>query len=423
MPIPKRGAALTAAERLPVRGRDIGFKQFVAMVAALMAMNALSVDIMLPALGVMGDALHFATANQRQWIVTSYLVGFGGAQLIYGPLSDRFGRKPVLLFGIGLYISVSLAAALAQSFEILIAARMLQGVGAAATRVLAVSIARDRFSGRQMARVLSLAMLIFLAVPMMAPAIGQLILLVAPWRWIFGALAGLGLLLALWVTLNLPETLRPEHRRPVSYASWLDASRFALTNRWGVGYMLAMICVTGGNWSYLSSAQQIFVDRFGVGVLFPLLFAINAGCEAIGSLFNARIVGSVGTRIISQAAMFGLLTMASLHAVVACLGYETLVTFCIFQASMTICTSLMAANFSAMAMQPMAHIAGAAASIQGFCTTIGAVLISVTVGQSFDGTTMPLAFGYLAIGTLIVVIVFITERGRLFRPTDAQPAP
>jgi DHA1 family bicyclomycin/chloramphenicol resistance-like MFS transporter len=400
-------------------GKEIGFKQFVAMVATLMAMNALAVDIMLPALGVMGDALQITTDNQRQWIVTSFLLGFGVAQLIHGPLSDRFGRKPILLLGIGLYVTFSIASALAQSFEVMLAARTLQGLGAAATRVLAVSIARDKYAGRQMARVLSLALLIFLAVPMLAPAIGQLILLLLPWQWIFGALAGFGLVVALWVARSLPETLPPQDRRSLSFTSLATATRFVLTSREGVGYMLALTCATGSTWAYLNSAQQIFVDHFNTGLLFPLLFALNAACAGIGSIFNARFVRQIGTRLISHSAMLALLGVAGLHALIACLGLETLLSFWLFQACMTVCLALMSANFSAMAMEPMAHIAGTAASIQGFCTTIGAALLGAIVGQNFDGSTLPLALGYLGCAIAIILIVIATEGARLFRPKSA----
>jgi len=205
-----------AADPAAVRGP--GFPEFVALIAMMMALNALAIDSMLPALPAIGHALGVVGDNTRQWVITAYLLGFGVAQIVYGPLADRFGRKPILTIGIGLYVVFSVLAAFAPTFETLILARIGTGIGAAATRVLAVSIVRDRYSGRTMARVMSLSFLVFLAVPIIAPTVGQLILLVAPWRWIFGVLAVFGSALLIWATLRLPETLHPEDRMPIKVA-------------------------------------------------------------------------------------------------------------------------------------------------------------------------------------------------------------
>ena len=194
---------MTASAALPAR-REPGFVEFVCLIALMMALNALAIDSMLPALPHIGEDLGVANENTRQWVVTAYLLGFGGAQLIYGPLADRFGRKRVLLTGVGIYVLFSLLATLAPSFETLIAARVGQGLGSACTRVLAVSIVRDRYAGRTMARVMSFSFLVFLGVPILAPSIGQLIMLVGPWRWIFAGLGLVGVCLIVWAALRLP---------------------------------------------------------------------------------------------------------------------------------------------------------------------------------------------------------------------------
>src|SRR3546814_89155 len=223
----------------------IGFKEFVALIASLMALNALAIDAMLPALPAMGDALDIVHENDRQWIIAAYVLGLGAAQLFWGPLADRFGRRRVLLAGVASYVLFSVAAALAGSFAMMIAARVMQGTSAAATRVLAVSIVRDRFAGRAMAKVMSLTFIVFLAVPMLAPTLGQAILLFAPWRWIFVLLALSGLAVLIWVFIRLPETLHPEHRLEISLQRWKVAWLTVVSERMSVGYSLALMLLFG----------------------------------------------------------------------------------------------------------------------------------------------------------------------------------
>ena len=396
---------------------EIGFKQFVALVAAIMAVNAFAIDSMMPALAAIGHDLGVAAENDRQWVITAYLLGFGTAQIFYGTLADRFGRKRVLQAGTSIYIVFSLAVAFSSSFEMLLAARALQGVGAAASRTLVISIVRDRFSGRQMARVMSLAMIVFLTVPILAPSIGQVILLVAPWRWIFGGLALYGTIIMTWVALRLPETLHAEDRLPMSVSAVLHAFALTLTNRIAVGYMVATMLVFGGLFGFINSAQQVFVDVFHDPVYFTLNFAAIAGCMAIASLLNSRIVGKIGTRRVSHSALLGYTAIAALHTMVVFAGYETLTTFTIFQSGLMFCFGMLAPNFGSMAMEPLGHVAGTAASVQGFCTTIGGALIGFFVSQHFDGTVRPLMVGFLVCAIAGVVAVLITEKGRLFHPT------
>jgi DHA1 family bicyclomycin/chloramphenicol resistance-like MFS transporter len=411
------------ADTLTVPPKDIGFKHFVALVAALMATNALAIDTMLPALDVIGDALHIPTANGRQWIVTSYLLGFGGAQLIYGPLSDRFGRRPILFIGLAISIVCSVLAGFATSFEMLVVARVVQGVGAAATRVLAVTIVRDRFSGRQMARVMSLAFIVFLGVPMLAPLIGQTILLFAPWPWIFACLAIFTSVVFLWTAISLPETLHPEDRRPLSFESLLAASRVIATDRVAVGYIVAVTFTQAVPVAYITSAQQLFDDVFGVRALFPFIFAGIVVILALASLLNARIVDRIGTRIVSHSALMAFIGLSVVHVLTVFTGHEGLVTFCLLQAATMGCIGLMTANFNAMAMEPLGHMAGTASSILGFSSTFGGALLGSLVGQHLDGTTQPLAFGYVAFGLLMLLAVAFAEKGRLFHPTIDPSGP
>ena len=401
--------------------KDLGFVEFVCLIALMMALNALAIDSMLPALPHIGDDLGVANANSRQWVVTAYLLGFGGAQLIYGPLADRFGRKPVLLVGVGLYVVFSLLATLAPTFDMLILARIGQGLGSACTRVLAVSIVRDRFEGRTMARVMSFSFLVFLGVPILAPSIGQMIMLVGPWRWIFAGLGLVGVGLIVWASLRLPETLKPEDRLPIQMRRLASAYRVAVTDRTAVGYTLAMTAITGALFGFINSSQQIFADVFDAEAAFPAIFALIAGGIAVASLVNARLVVKLGSRRISHTALIGFTAISAIHAVVAISGHESIWTFAVLQTLTMFCFGLIAGNFGAMAMETMGHIAGTAASIQGFVSTIVGSLLGFAVGQQFNGTTVPMAVGFTVFGLIALVCVLFAERGRLFRAHHLPP--
>ncbi|NJC41218.1 DHA1 family bicyclomycin/chloramphenicol resistance-like MFS transporter [Brevundimonas alba] len=398
-----------------------GFPEFVALIAMMMALNALAIDAMLPALPAIGEALNVVSENSRQWIITAYLLGFGVAQLIYGPLADRYGRKPVLMIGLSLYVLFSVLAAFAASFELLIAARVGTGLGAAALRVLAVSIVRDRYSGRTMARVMSLSFLVFLGIPIIAPTLGQLILTVAPWPWIFGVLALAGGAFMLWAAIRLPETLHAEDRMPIQVGRIVSAFRQAVTNRQSIGYTLAMTCITGALFGFINSSQQIFYDVFEAPRLFTTVFAMVAGGIAVASLLNARLVEKLGSRLISHSALLGFITMAAIHSAVTLSGYETIWTFAVLQGLTMFCFGLIAGNFGSMAMEPMGHIAGTASSAQGFVsTTIGSTL-GFLIGQQFNGSVAPMALGMMTMGLAALVFVLVAERGRLFKARNLQP--
>ncbi|TVV74565.1 multidrug effflux MFS transporter, partial [Sphingomonas solaris] len=386
-----------------------------------MAINALGIDSMLPALPAMGASLGIPEENQRQWIIAAYVIGFGSCQLVYGPLIDRFGRRPILFASLGFFAVASVACAFAYDFHTILIGRVLQGVGAAASRVLAVSIVRDRFSGRTMARVMSISFVVFLAVPILAPSIGQLIMLVAPWHGIFYALAGFGLFVVAWAALRLPETLHPDDRRPISIAKLWSAAKLTLGNRTSIGYTLSMTLMFGALMGFINSAQQIFADGFGAVRIFPLAFAGCAGLMAVGSILNARIVERLGTRRVSQTALLALITLSGIHAVVVLSGHETIWTFCILQALTMGCFPLSTSNFGAMAMEPVGHIAGTAASVQGTISTLGGALIGLVIGQQFNGTSAPVVVGYFLAGLAALGMVFWTERGKLFSAHHVVP--
>ncbi|MEH3036659.1 MAG: multidrug effflux MFS transporter [Sphingomonas adhaesiva] len=389
-------------------------REFVVFIAAVMAVNALGVDLMLPALADIGRDLAVAAANHRQWVVTAYMLGFGAGQLAYGPLADRYGRKPVLIVTLAGFVAASIFAAGSATFVALLGARMLQGMMSASTRVLAVAIVRDGSSGRQMARTLSIAQMIFFVVPILAPTLGQALLAFGPWRFIFYALGAFAAFVLAWAAMRLPETLPVERRVPISLTRLRESYRLTLTNRFSAGYAVAAAMTFGGIIAFVSSAQQIFVDEFGAGDRFVLLFALCAFAMGCASFANARLVERLGTRLISQAAVLGLIALSLLHIVVIGTGHETLTSYIVFQALSMTCIGLCGSNFGAMAMEPVGHIAGTASSVQGFITSVGAVVVGSLIGQAYSGTTLPLAIGYLCIGVGALAVVWFVEGGRLF---------
>ena len=393
---------------------SIGFKQFVALIASLTALNALAIDSMLPALPQIGASLHAATDNERQWVITAYLLGVSSSQMIYGVLADRFGRKRILLTGVSIYACFAIVAAFATSMPQLIAARALMGAGAAAVQVLCVSIVRDRYSGAQMARVMSLTFMVFLTAPVLAPSIGQAIMLMSSWRMIFGFLATFSLVLLTWAALRLPETLHAEDRLPLEIGRVAQAFRAVIGSRVTVGYMFAAACVLGGLFGFINSVQQVFTDMFHAPTVFPLIFACVAIGMAISSLLNSRIVVRLGARYVSHRALLGYVGFGALHHLVARTGHETIVTFAVLQGGMLFCFGMVVANFSSIAMEPLGQVAGTGSSVYGSITMAVGSSLGFLIGQQFDGTAIPLTLGYVLCGLTALGIVVVTERGALF---------
>ena len=383
-----------------------GLKEFVALMAALMASNALAIDSMLPALPAIGGALGVGEDNKRQLVITAYLLGFGVAQLGYGPLADRFGRKGLLVSGLLLYAVFSALAGLAGSFALLLAARTMQGVAAAATRVLVVAIVRDRYHGSAMARIMSLTMIVFMIVPVLAPSFGQAVLAIGTWRHIFIGLAVYGLILALWSALRLPETLPAEARRPLSVAHIGDAAVETLRNRASIGNTIAVTLAFGALFAFISSVQQIVFDVFRRPELIGLVFALIAGPMALSSYANSQLVVRLGPRRLLLLALSAFSFAALLHLAVAATAGENIWTFALLQSLTMACFGLVGANAGALAMEPLGHIAGTASSLQGVITTVGGALIGYAIGQQFDGTTLPFLTGFSLCGVTALAIAW-----------------
>lgn len=410
------------ASNTPVR-KAPGFTEFVAMVASLMALTALAIDAMLPALPAIGEALNVTEDNDRQLVIGALLIGFGVAQIVHGPLSDRFGRRPLLIGGLSLYALSSIAAAYAQSFELLLAARFAQGVAVAATRVLAVSIVRDLYVGRKMAQVMSFAMMVFMAVPVLAPLLGEIILSFASWRWIFGMFAVIGISVGLWIGWRLPETLMPEDRMPLTPSRVWNGWRHTLTDRKSLGYMTASALLSGALFGFINSIQQVIYDTFQRPDMLVPAFAMIAGAMSAASLLNSRIVLRLGTRLVSHSALIAFIGLASAATLTAWSGNTSLWLFlCLLSLNMG-AFGLCGANFSAMAMEEMGTIAGTASSVQGAVGILFGGIIGVSIGQMYDGSTLPLSLGFLVCGCLALGCVFVTEKGALFNEDDLALEP
>jgi DHA1 family bicyclomycin/chloramphenicol resistance-like MFS transporter len=391
------------------------FAELVAFTAAVMALNALAIDMMLPALGAIGAELGARRPNDRQLVIVAYVVGNGIAQLAFGPIVDRFGRRPVLIGALAAYVLGSALCIAAQSFPLLLAARIFQGVSTAATRVASVAIVRDLYAGRRMAEVMSLAITVFMAAPILAPSLGQLILLAAPWRGVFVALLLYGLVIALWAALRIGETLPASSRAPLNLRRIGGAYWTFLSHRVSHGYTLASALTFGALFGYISASEQIFVETFHLGARFPLAFAAVAAALAASTLLNARIVGRIGMRPLSHGAVLAF-TLANLcHFALARAGVENFALFMAFMMFSFFCLGLVGANMAAIALEPMGAIAGAAAAANGFAGTTLAGVVGGLIGRQYDGTATPIVGGFALVGALAFGLIAWIERGRLFR--------
>lgn len=394
------------------------------MMASLMALNALAIDAMLPAFPAMIEGLSLRDPNKIQYVISAFLAGTGIGALIYGPLSDRFGRKPILLFSVLGSTIFSLACSFADSFDFLIAMRFGHGLLAAAMGVLVVSVIRDRFEGDAMARRMSTIFLIFMIVPIIAPTIGQAVLLFAGWRVIFDVMAVMAFAAALWVWLRLPETLSPANVIPFEVNALAAAWKTVVSHRNAAGYMLGAGIVQGALFGYLNSSQQLFDKVFNAAEFFTIGFAIVAIGIAASNFTNARIVERFGARRVSQTALITFIALGALQMAAAYLAPTSLPIFLGLLTANMAMVGFIGSNFSSIAMTPFGAVAGAASSFQTFARTIIAASIGAVIGQQFDGSVAPVAAGFMLCGLAALALVLWCEKGKLFtRPGTTQRAP
>lgn len=402
----------------------LGEKELIAMMAMLMALNALAIDAMLPAFPNIARGLELADPNGVQYVISTYLLANGIGSLFHGPLSDRYGRRPIMIGATAGYAIFAVLCSLAQSFDMLIAMRVGQGFCGAALGVLVTSIIRDQFEGDAMARRMSTIFLVFMAVPILAPLVGSGVLLFAGWRSIFDLMAIMAVIMLVWVVLRLPETLHPDNAVPINLAAMTRAWKSVVTHRSANAYLIAGGIAHGALFGYLNASQQIFDRGFGVPDFFPIGFAIIAIGIACANFTNARIVERFGARRVSQSALFAFILLGGAQVLAAWAAPQSLPLFLALMALNMAMIGFVGSNFSSIAMQPFGDIAGSASSFQNFVRTIMSAGIGAWIGQQFSGSVAPIALGFLICGLVALVLVLYGEQGKLFtRPGTTRHIP
>ena len=386
--------------------------EFVPMVAMMTAIVALSIDTMLPALPAIGADLGVKDPNDIQFVVTALMLGMGFGQLIYGPVSDSVGRKPTIYVGFAIFMGGCLLSLLATDFSVMIAGRFLQGVGAAAPRIVTIALVRDQYGGRAMARVMSFVMTVFILVPIIGPAVGQGILLFSGWPAIFWMFLGMAAISVLWFGVRQPETLRVKDRHPLSFRRILHAAWEVCTIKAALGYTIATGLVFAPFMAYLSSSQQIFEGVYQAGDKFPYYFGALAIAIGCASMLNARLVMRYGMRRLSFIAACGMTLIAGIGFVtaVAMHGAPSLTLFMSFLMLTFFCAGILFGNLNPLAMEPLGHIAGVGAAVVGSLSTFIAVSLGSLIGHAYDGTTLPLMGGFFFFGVALLLTIIVVGR-------------
>jgi DHA1 family bicyclomycin/chloramphenicol resistance-like MFS transporter len=383
-----------------------------------MALNALAIDILLPALPAMGEALHVVDENQRPFVLSAYLIGFGIAQLFFGPISDRFGRIPPLMVGLAIYVAAAGFAAVTPHFYILLGLRFIQGIGAAATRVVAQSSVRDQFHGREMAKVMSLIFMVFMVIPVLAPSVGQGLLYSGHWQMIFFFMAIVAAAVGLWAWFRLAETLSEENRRPLTANVIIDGFLLVISNRTAFFYGLSAMFVMGALFGFISTASQVYLELYKLGGWFSAAFALVGTLMAVSSFLNSRIVGKVGMRRLAHSAIIIFSTLSGVWLLLALHGPIPFPLYLFIFTVIMFTFGLSSSNINALAMEPLGAVAGTASSVFGFMQTAGGAAIGGTIAYIYNGTVVPIAAGFFFLSLISIGCILIAEKGKLFRAVN-----
>jgi DHA1 family bicyclomycin/chloramphenicol resistance-like MFS transporter len=396
--------------------------EFIALMALTFSLIAMSIDGMLPALGDIAADLGVRDPNDRQLVLAAFCAGLSVGQFIYGPISDSTGRKPAMYAGIGCFILGGLICAFATNFTMMILGRALQGFGAAGPRIVGTAMVRDLYAGSPMARIMSFVMAVLILVPVLAPSIGQLILLFADWRALFYGLAIAGMIDFIWLARRRPETLAPANRVPLSIGRILRSAWATITHRITLGYSLATGFVFGGVISYLGTAQQIFQEQYGTGKLFAVYFGMLAAGIGIASVINGRLVVRFGMRNLSKWALRSvcILSISFFLITILLAGHPPLWLFICFMTALFFFNGMLFSNYNALAMEPMGHIAGVAAAIIASTSTLVAVSTGTSIGRLYDGTVIPLFAGFAGLSIAAFLATEWAERGRGRQETNPR---
>ncbi len=393
--------------------KPLAMAEFVSLLAFMISIMALSIDAMLPALGVIGEDLQVANPNDAQLVISVMFFGFAIGQILAGPLSDSYGRKPVIFAGYGIFILGCLLSMVTESFEIMLVGRFLQGLGAAPPRIIGIAIVRDGYEGRAMASIMSVVMAIFILVPAIAPAIGQGILLIADWRAIFALLLLIAVIAFLWFGLRQPETLQVKDRRAISLSALWAGFKEALSFRILTGYMICAGFIFAGLLGYLNTAQQVFQEVYGVGDLFALYFGVIALAIGAASIVNSKLVIRLGMRFICIRGIVIIAGFSVLFLPVV-LAYDGAPPFWMFMAWLFVvffCFGMLFGNLNALAMEPVGHMAGLGSAVYGSLSTMVGIPFGWAIGAAFNGTIIPLVAGFMGLSLAALLTIVWTERG------------
>lgn len=390
--------------------------EFSLLVALMMSVVAISIDALLPALDAIRADIVLSHPNQAQLVVSALFFGMALGQLICGPLSDATGRKKVLNGGIALFLAGTVVCYFASDINTLLLGRFIQGLGVAGPYVSAISIVRDKYSGNDMARIMSLVMMIFVMVPAIAPSLGQAVLWVGSWRDIFLLYVFYALLIVLWIFLRLEETLPQAHRIPMTKKGFAEGFKEVIRNVPTVGYMISMGFFFGSFVGYLNSSQQIFQDLFQTGELFTLYFGLLAVVFGAASLVNSRLVQKWGMQRLSDNAVWGIIVSSALFLALHLAADIQLWMFLLYAAILFFSFGLVFGNINALAMEPMGHVAGIAAAIIGSVSSIMSMLIGTVIGQMYNGTLIPVTAGFLLFGCINMAILMFIKHYKARQP-------
>jgi MFS transporter, DHA1 family, multidrug resistance protein len=393
--------------------------EFIALVAMLTALVAMSIDTMLPAIGIISTSLGATNPNDRQLIILGFFAGMMFGTLLFGPVSDSIGRKPAIYIGLVFYIAGSLLCMISTSFPMLIAGRLLQGFGASSPRIVSIAMVRDGAKGADMARIMSFVMSVFMLVPILAPSIGQLVLYVASWRIIFAGFVVAAIIGAIWLHFRQDETLAPENRLPFSAQELAHSAKEVIQNPIALGYTIAVGFIFGAFTTYLGTSQQIFAEQYQQGDRFALWFGGMAIAIAIAMIINGNMVQRLGMRLITKRAVYGFIASWTVMMVFTIIysGHPPLpvvstLMFCSF-----FCSGLLFGNYNAMALEPMGHIAGMASAVSGALSSFMAVVLGAVAGHFYDGTLYPISTAFLAFGVCAWIAGEWAERANKVQKT------
>lgn len=370
-------------------------KEFTAFVAILISIVAMSIDALLPAFGFISSALSVSDPNRVQLVISALFVGLALGQLVCGPLSDAFGRKPILYVALGFYFIGTLICYTSQSIEVLLLGRVIQGFGAAGPNITAISLVRDNYKGREMAKIMSLVMMVFIMVPTLAPAVGQAILLFAGWRAIFILYFIHALIILIWVAARLEESLPKDQRIPFRTARLLAGFKEVLSNRSTTSITLCMGLIFGCLIGYINSCQQIIQVQFNTGKMFSIYFGLLALLIGVSSLLNSRFVEKLGMHYIASRALLLIVSSSTVFIIVQQMVDIQLWMFLLYAATLFCSFGMIFGNLNAMAMEPMGHLAGIASAVIGSISSVMSITIGTLIGQLYNGTVAPITLGAL----------------------------